>query len=383
MIDSRPVLIKPDDYSGDALHCINPMFGNIDRLPVTLPPSQKGLEGLGWSIGDIKNDIVDGVYTQRIGIIDLGILDWTPNTSRTAYQTTNTDIPNFKQVQNMEKANIVTLNYTTVAGNSASGTDGTICCLNIHSLRVGIIDEMPKGIMYYELATPITIDINKMVEWNQLYKWGRPSSSTTFQGLTITKIDELHFIINGRAGRESYFTMFQTYYPFVIGHYYYFNLINGLEGLTVFGVRRLPMKVIRQATTSQETGVDFTEDTQYIDRLMTLHTVDLTLIFGEGNEPTSVDDERIKAIERYVEKHPNYTESDLISLFDLYGNYIDRTPIIVHSDNKPDLVPIEFITEEVTASANLLSLDAEGDKLNETANIIRNDSDERGAEAAI
>lgn len=41
--------------------------------------------------------------------------------------------------------------------------------------------------------------------------------------------------------------------------------------------------------------------------------IDLTLMFGAGNEPTSVDDPRIKMIEEYVAEHPAYNAGEILS----------------------------------------------------------------------
>lgn len=40
---------------------------------------------------------------------------------------------------------------------------------------------------------------------------------------------------------------------------------------------------------------------------------DLTLMFGSGNEPTSLDDPRIAFIKAYVEEHPEYNPGELMS----------------------------------------------------------------------
>lgn len=41
--------------------------------------------------------------------------------------------------------------------------------------------------------------------------------------------------------------------------------------------------------------------------------IDLTVLYGAGNEPTTTDDERIKFIEAYAEAHPEYNEGEIIS----------------------------------------------------------------------
>lgn len=41
--------------------------------------------------------------------------------------------------------------------------------------------------------------------------------------------------------------------------------------------------------------------------------IDLTAIFGSGNEPTSVDDERIKWLKSYAERHPEYDGGSIVN----------------------------------------------------------------------
>lgn len=47
--------------------------------------------------------------------------------------------------------------------------------------------------------------------------------------------------------------------------------------------------------------------------LKDISIINLTQMFGAGNEPTSVDDERIKHIEEYALAHPEYNEGEIIS----------------------------------------------------------------------
>lgn len=48
-------------------------------------------------------------------------------------------------------------------------------------------------------------------------------------------------------------------------------------------------------------------------RLKNFNVVDLTKMFGSGNEPTSTDDPRIKWIERYAEEHSQYNGGEIVS----------------------------------------------------------------------
>lgn len=74
----------------------------------------------------------------------------------------------------------------------------------------------------------------------------------------------------------------------------------------------------RYATIITGTGVpswaNYKNDgTESASGTLTFIVCDLTQMFGSGNEPTSVDDPRIKAIEEYAEKHPQYNGGELMS----------------------------------------------------------------------
>lgn len=50
-----------------------------------------------------------------------------------------------------------------------------------------------------------------------------------------------------------------------------------------------------------------------VNEAITVYAIDLTQLFGSGNEPTTADDPRIAEIIAYAEKHPAYNAGELVS----------------------------------------------------------------------
>lgn len=85
-----------------------------------------------------------------------------------------------------------------------------------------------------------------------------------------------------------------------------------------YGVSPIGSAAIRTARDSKKVGVNlqfvFSDTTTAVDAWYEYPTIiDLTQMFGAGNEPTSLDDPSIAFIKAYAEEHPEYNPGELMS----------------------------------------------------------------------
>jgi len=160
-------------------------------------------------------------------------------------------------------------------------------------------------------------------------KWNQQNNNNcqtrTSNGITFEKNGNTWRIYGQNTGTNTFANIryVSTENFYISGHKYLFSSGNdrakmfGYMGTsTLFGVYESSKQI---ATAPQRTSngdiirlrIENT-DTTAIDVTVTPICVDLTAIFGSGNEPTSVDDDRIKWIESYASEHPNYDEGSII-----------------------------------------------------------------------
>lgn len=80
--------------------------------------------------------------------------------------------------------------------------------------------------------------------------------------------------------------------------------------------------------------------------------VDLTMLYGEGNEPTSITDQRIEFIERYASTHPEYNDGEIISadveeMVENGRNLIDISDIKDYSKWRTDIATSGGLTTNI------------------------------------
>lgn len=161
----------------------------------------------------------------------------------------------------------------------------------------------------------------KTVVWNQM--WGR--EVRTEAGVTFTKIDGIYSVQKRTVKNNGIFSALQ-----INSHKYYViftaRKINPEESNVAL---RLTLGYSLEAKLSTEfqtfeaiitgtsgrTAIYFYSpsgiecDYECTDPIV----VDLTNMFGSGNEPTDVNDPRIKWVEQYAADHPEYNEGELVS----------------------------------------------------------------------
>lgn len=215
----------------------------------------------------------------------------------------------------------------------------------------------------YEITVPnkaVEADVQmlggKSVKWNQLYS----EYTTTSQvgGVTRTLKDGVT-VLNGTTISESgrYSEMFNT----VLDRVYY----SAFFGTALTKVTRIqgtynsfrPSTVglapcIHKCTMARvntytqiyyEVGTTFENDTFYGV------IVDLTAMFGSGNEPTSIDDPRIKWIEQYAAEHPEYNAGEIV--------HADVDKVVEKGKN---LIPYPYLGDSYSGGGVTMSVGTDG-----------------------
>ena len=166
----------------DEVRVVNAAGDSTDAYPI--PSAVSNLPGYGWSAGSASNTIertdTGWQYVQRVGGVDLGMLDWYDGSSATSARcmTSRTKPDNVKipidssNVPNVicktydrvspaetwlctkEGITINTINGTTIVYDSQYSTAESPAAFKQHVQGV---------ILYYELATPITTDITALM----------------------------------------------------------------------------------------------------------------------------------------------------------------------------------------------------------------------------
>lgn len=103
----------------------------------------------------------------------------------------------------------------------------------------------------------------------------------------------------------------------IIGHKYCFLgdgdkfSIGAYSGLTITYISRIATATSTQASiyACQNTGSSLTTINESFDTFI----VDLTEIFGVGDEPSSVDDSRMDGVKAYLAEHPEYNAGSIIN----------------------------------------------------------------------
>lgn len=163
----------------------------------------------------------------------------------------------------------------------------------------------------------------KTVVWNELIKNSMNYQTYSAYGLTITKTGDI-YVLNGTATQDAYFALDSTTEKVVANHKYYvrgcpnggsnnkYVLVDAWNGY----YRELGEGVIFTPSTGNSC-----QDAMFVKNGVTVENivyskpirVDLTQLFGSGNEPTTVDDPRIEWIKQYANDHPEYNSGELIS----------------------------------------------------------------------
>lgn len=216
---------------------ISALSENVTQLNDDLTQSevsQKGLELFGWiapTLNGVKDEIIDGVYHKKIGRIDLGSLEYgsSSTSSKVKAWYSKSTISNIKIPNESIPANMYIKGFVTKSRNEQyGGQTGDIALSRFGEVIVNN-ETTPTGILYYEMATEITRDINSA---NVLDTIGTTTNllnptlqSQVLNGITCTNNGDGTFTLNGTATAETRFKVMDCKIP--IGNYKFVGCPNG------------------------------------------------------------------------------------------------------------------------------------------------------------
>ena len=168
----------------------------------------------------------------------------------------------------------------------------------------------------------------KTVAWNQWVDETKYRDATSAS--VITTISGRRITIAGTSGSsgENFNIIDRStkIWSIAANHYYLFAGINKLTGLGISAYNGAKTVTIAYAGSTAKNAVfkpAFSGISQLylntgdagvaIDVDCAPYLIDLTRLFGSGNEPTAADDPRIAEIIAYAEKHPEYNAGELVS----------------------------------------------------------------------
>lgn len=159
----------------------------------------------------------------------------------------------------------------------------------------------------------------KSVVWNQILP-NRTNSQFVSNGITFTNNFNGTWEATGTSTAVGQ-SVFSSEFNLMSNHKYYIGGINGSEStvrLRFLSGSNTYIYVSTPILHNPITDYTLTCSFYFLGGVtlngfkLSPNVIDLTQLFGAGNEPTSVDDPRIKWIEQYVEEHPEYNEGEVI-----------------------------------------------------------------------
>ena len=167
----------------------------------------------------------------------------------------------------------------------------------------------------------------KTVGWNQLVDDHLIRGEAEREGISFEKISAQSFRLSGTAtssgsrAADFYFSNDNSL-PCVSGHKYLAIGGSAACNVSIYGDITHPIQNAANSfiETATKTGssVKFwarlpITDGQAYDLVVNIAFIDLTLLYGPGNEPTDTTDPRIAQIEAYAAAHPEYNAGELAS----------------------------------------------------------------------
>ena len=254
------------------------------------------------------------------GNVDLGTLDWhISGTNFYAYEFSN----NIKKPKDNDTiANIycnlyraVPLNAPFVEGDMALDVSGRLYIRDTRYTTTAEFKEAMRGqILRYELETPANGGYLPMYKGRykvsdvcQLLDKSKYPGVITKAGVTTTSNGDGSITINGTATASSYINCTPPYPQKNNGHVFYIYANNTTIGVSTFRYGLLNQRglydtgggVIGKTDASKETstGIVFVKDVVFNNVIIKPQIIDLTEMYGAGNEPTTV--------EEFRQKYPN------------------------------------------------------------------------------
>lgn len=170
--DAFDIMLVDGIYKSDTMPTYSPYHSNVYQIPEAI----KTLPGYGWSAGTAKNyvDYENKRYVQCVGSVDLGTLTWTAGES-VSFKTHHlagqkltksySIAPNFICPKYSTKTQNESWGKTSITGISAtSNVNGYIYVNDTSYTDATAFKQAMQGVtLYYELATPIVIDISDLL----------------------------------------------------------------------------------------------------------------------------------------------------------------------------------------------------------------------------
>lgn len=185
--------------------------------------------------------------------------------------------------------------------------------------------DVPSGCYVAEVES---IEGNSVV-WNQVANSNVFASPQTINGVTFTNNRDCSITINGTSTNKAERCITNEYnMPLIGGHkYYLFGCPSGGSptgyalSLWQGGSKRLCRDIgngdfatVTNTSTNGGIWISVLSANITVNNLVFKpRCIDLTQMFGAGNEPTTVDDPRIKWVEQYAEAHPEYNAGEIVS----------------------------------------------------------------------
>ena len=158
---------------------------------------------LGWNVPEecpVQNIVSNEVFTQKVGRVDLGKLDWSYSSEYKRFSTSGiTDYKKKDSSTNTWVADAFLKGYSTTSGNNTAsdsynksigfnGTSNMFFVKNTSYTDATTFKNAMQGVyLYYELETPITMDIDGNEAVTQIKNdLGGLSLSASGKTLTIT-----------------------------------------------------------------------------------------------------------------------------------------------------------------------------------------------------
>lgn len=181
--------------------------------------------------------------------------------------------------------------------------------------------DVPSGV--YEVATFDKLG-GKSVVMNQLLDMGNIRVMTDFLGVTAKK-ENGAYIVSGTTTQVANITISENDIPIAPNHKVFVSLNGKIEesyfkisqynGISWASDSLLTANAIitTLANTTNLKLLLYAGSEKTISWNIRPKLVDLSQLFGIGNEPTSTDDIRIKLLDKYLEANPSYNEGSLVS----------------------------------------------------------------------
>lgn len=179
----------------------------------------------------------------------------------------------------------------------------------------------------------------KSVVWNQIVNSDTSIGGNASNGVQFTNNNDGSWTVKGTNNGESFSFVIVAIFKLLPDHKYFVKAIDGSSMETYSMSSSLGYKWIND--TIYTTSTTYTvylyprvELNQTVEFTFYPQVIDLTQLFGSGNEPTSTSDPRIKWIKAYVEAHPEYNTGEIVSA-DVesvnYGNTAQPVPSAVRN----------------------------------------------------